>query len=138
MDIKAAENQIQTVLDSSISNSKQVRVNLNEFSKQLNSTFDVQVQFSGKDYEKPEPNRQKTLVQNTVYRWNILCIWKNLKSHQDCYARFEEIKNALKGLTLTGWEDFSPLYPTQLDFIGMEDNDNYVWSYQFECYGEET
>jgi hypothetical protein len=137
MDIKSAENEIKAEIVANLTAQAEVRINLVENSKRINNNFDVQVRFTGKRFNSPLPNRQKQMVQTVVYEWALLCTWRNLKSHQDCYEHLEDVKTALKGFTPTGWEEFSPLYPVNFDYIGNGEDGEYIWEFKFEIVGEE-
>lgn len=98
---------------------------------------EILVIFESLNPELPEPNREGVIVQQIAINWNVWIVHPNLTSHTGVYSLMEDVKDALTGWTVTDWDDSTPMYMTNADFID-EQGGNWYYGMTFQHILEES
>lgn len=127
MDLLTAENAIVTRLEDQIKATlttdfdspliQSFPKNPTEHFESIGPNGEILVRFDSQSPEPPEPNREKVIVQNGPINWAIWIIKQDLTNHGGIYDTIDKIKDALIGWTITDWDDSSPMYLTNVQFI---------------------
>lgn len=117
MDLEAVENDIITRLKAQL-NSPQPEIrswpdNPRDY-QVLDPQGAVLVRYLASNYQDPEANDEKTLVQERRIEYAVDCAQKSLKrtkAHQGVYDLIEQVRQALSGYTPNSLADASIMWP---------------------------
>jgi len=98
-----------------------------QFYEALRPEGAILVRYESSIYEPPEPNRNKTIVQDRTASWIISIVHRGLIDHDGVYAKMANVRTALTGYSLSDYAESTVLYPVSDRFVEEVGG---VWHYE--------